>query len=309
MTTIPAIASGNYETPYIYAKNYVQIQSSSAPITGPSGVFDDEIRSDGDSDFFARRALGVVNFNDENGNAFISGIGPAVSGAFPISSLDYPLAPEKFYRRGAGIPIQVLEVNGIFGQTLPSPTYVVGGVTYSASIGQALFQGVKRFKGVPNCDPGYKFYEKPFSYVLPVNINWTYLAPPYSTMQVADPKTFYKQVNDFDFELWGLEIGLTQLSGGNNGFMVMIYDTNGNKLMSDFVYYGYLALNGTLGPGVTAGVFGGFESWINNCFPVPPVVFEKGSTIRVDIVSLGDTATGNTGQVYINFRGVRRIPC
>jgi len=42
---------------------------------------------------------------------------------------------------------------------------------------------------------------------------------------------------------------------------------------------------------------------------VPPVVFEKGSTIRVDIVSLGDTATGNTGQVYINFRGVRRIPC
>ena len=308
--TIPPIAPGFYETPYIYVKNYSQAYVSTSPITGSTGLFDDVIASDGDSDFFARRMYGAQNFNDENGQAFITGVGTVIPIDPPSGGIinDFPLAPEKYYRRGASIPIQLTVQSGLYGNNTYG-LYYPGAPNALVNFTQVLFQGVKRFVGTPDATPSYKFYEKAFTYVLPININWTYLKSPYTTLQLNNNQTFYKSINDFDFELWGLEVGVNPGASGNNGFMMILYDTNGNKLMKDFVHYRQLALNGEFASNNATGVYGNTLAWNPNCFPVPPVVYQKGSSIRVDILSLGDTNVGTPGNVTINFRGVRRIPC
>lgn len=306
--TIPAIAPGFYDSPYIYAKSYYQYTTSA--LAGNTGLVDDIIQSDGDSDFFARRAYGIQNFNDENGQAFLSGTGAVIPIDPPSGGIinDFPLAPEKYYRLGAGIPIQILQTNGAYGNNTYS-LFFAGGTNTFAYVTSVLFQGVKRRRGVPDTDPNYKFYEKPFTYVLPVNINWLYLKTPYTAFQPMANQTFYKQILDFDFELWGIEVGVNPRSNGTNGFRMILYDANGYRLMNDFVHYRQLALNGEFASNNAPGVYGNTLVWNPNCFPCPPVVYPKGSSIQVDIQSLADTFTGAMGNVFINFKGVRRIPC
>ena len=307
----PTVAAQFYETPFIYNKLYQQTYTDTAPITGTTGDFLDVIKSDGDSDFFARRALNLYNFNDQNGLAFISGLGGQTLASPP--GLDYPIAPEKLYTLGADIPIQMSKNSGLI---LPSVAFLTfplgGGHSAFANIACPLFQGVKRRNGVPNNDVNYRFREKPFTYVMEFTQDWTYFSNA-ASLRVASPRTLIKVVDSFDFELQALEFSAdywNTTESAYNGYLIKIYDQNGVGLMKDFVHYRHLSYNGGyngtgVGPGNTL-------SWHPNCFPVPPVLFQKGANIQIDVISLLDTNTGGGGasiDQVIHLRGVRRIPC
>lgn len=313
----PRVASSYYETPFIYNKNYYQAYLASAPPSGPSGALIDAIKSDGDSDFFARRALAVLNFNDMSGSTFITAIGNQNANSF--IGLDIPIAPEKLFTLGADIPILLQQTNGQIDTNVAFLQYPLGGGdTAIVSIAGPMFQGVKRFGGAPNNTPNYPFFEKPYTYCLQFTQDWTFLVPPYSTLQVAAPRTFIKTVLNYDFELWAITLSgdYYNYNTGQNafsGYMMKLYDANGYALMKDFVHYTFLAYNGGYsGTSIPADVPGGTKPWYPNCFPCPPVVYPKGSNIQLDVLSLLDTITGGGGASltqYINFWGVNRIPC
>jgi hypothetical protein len=299
----PSIMGRFYETPYIYAKNYFQNYTSSVGPAAPNGVLNDVIASDGDSDFFARRACGsLYNFQDNNQAWFVSG---AQQSGFVQ---DFPLAPEKLYPLGASIPIQLL----IQSNTYPAQYTLTfaGGTTAYVGVCPVMFQGVKRWKGAPNNNPGYRFYEKEYNYPVQFTQNWTYLQAPYTSFIVAPFRSFYQTVLDYDFELWGIEVSAdfnNYTDATYSGYMLRLYDANGYALMKDFVHYRQLSYNS--GYSGNGGSPGNTLQYTPNCFPVPPVVFPKGSNIQFDVLSLLDTTAASSIVQYVNFRGVRRIPC
>ena len=312
------VASQFYETPYIYVKNYITSWLDTAPPTGPTGQFYDVIKSDGDSDFFARRANNLINFADENGQIFITSVGNQQLATNP-PGLDMPLAPEKMFRLGANIPITLLQNGGVLSTNVAFLTYPLsGGNNARVSIASPSFQGVKRRVGVPNNAPNYNYYEKPYTYVLSFTQNWMYLEPPYSTLMPSANQSFFTRINNWDFELQCIEFSAdynTVNTGATayQGYMVRLYDQNSFALMKDFVHYRWLSYNGGYA-GNTAGPLPAQPSalpWYPNCFPCPPVIYEKNSNIQIDILSLLDTATTgfNSQPQTINFRGVNRIPC
>lgn len=306
----PRLVEKFYETPYIYAKNYFQNYTSAVGPAATNGTLNDVITSDGDSDFFARRVYGVYNFYDNNQALFVSSQGQNVGFV-----QDFPLAPEKLYPLGASIPIQLLIAGGAY----PNPILLTypGGTTAFVGVTPTLFQGVKRWKGKPNTNPNYKFYEKQYTYCYNAGqgfaLNWTYLIAPYTSFIVAPSRSFYMPILDYDFELWAIEVSgdyNNQSIPNFNGYMMKLYDANGYALMKDFIHYRQLSYNsGYNGTKGTPAGPGENLQYQPNCFPVPPVVYPRGSNLQFDILSLLDTNTEAPGTQYINFRGVRRIPC
>ena len=298
------------ETPYIYVKNYWQYYTSSVGPTQANGILNDIIQSDGDSDFFARMAWLSYNFQDNFQASFISAPSPFVA---PLPTYQWALAPEKFYPKGGGIPIQLLVSSNLFQGPGSQQTYS-GGTTVYVNLVSVAFQGVKRWKGAPDSTPQYRYREKEFNYPTSFQQNWTYLQSPYTSFIVAPYQTYVQKVNDFDFELWGIECSSDYWNNASTnypGYMIRLYDANGIALMKDFVHFRYLSyLTGFDGSG---NVPGGEMKYAPNCFPVPPVLYPVGSQIKYDILSLLDTSAAapgpNSGTQYINFRGVRRIPC
>lgn len=296
-------SAATFETPFIYSKAYFQAYTN--PPSNVTGDFNDVIKSDGDSDFFARRAVNVVNFNNQNGDAFIS-LATGASLLAQAPGFDYPLAPEKWYMRGADIPIQLSLTNGVIGPSVALLSFT-GGVRVNVAC--PVFQGVKRWLGVGNFTPGYNFCEKLFTYVVTFDQNWTYLVAPFTALQASAPVSLYKTVSDFDFELQALEFNadFDNTVFGYNGYMIKLYDANGYALMKDWVHYRQLSYNGGYDGAQTVGVPGHTLPYYPNCFPVPPVMYPRGSIVRIDVISLLDSAGGG-GTQYINLRGVRRVP-
>jgi hypothetical protein len=298
-----SLNSPAYDTPFIYSKAYYQAYTANPSTV--TGVFDDVIKSDGDSDFFARRAVNVNNFNNQNGEAFISPA-PGTIAAQALGN-DYPLAPEKLFVLGADIPIELTLTNGVIGPSVALLTFT-GGVRVNVAC--PMFQGVKRRVGIPDVQPDYRFHEKPFTYVVEFEQNWTYLVAPFTDLQASNPVSLFKPINDFDFELQALEFSadFNNTTFGYNGYMVKLYDANGYALMKDFVHYRQISYNGGYDGAQVVGTPGHTLPYFPNCFPVPPVIFPRGSIARIDVISLLDS-NGGGGTQFINLRGVRRKPC
>src|SRR5581483_5719187 len=173
----PLVGSQYYEKPFIYVKNY--FNSYTGAPAGVSATFGDAIRSQGDSDFFARAARNMFNFNDMNGQTFITGPGQNSLASIYISTssgipIDYPLAPEKLYTRGADIPIRMAYATGLVKPTIASLSFP-GAPTANVNVASAMMQGVKRFRGVPATQPNYSYSEQGYRYTLSFDQNWTYL--------------------------------------------------------------------------------------------------------------------------------------
>lgn len=318
-TPIQSIASSLvdaqfYESPYIYSKAIIQAYLDSAPPTGATGAYTDVVKSDGDSDFFARRALNLLNFKDMNSQDFISSIQQTLGTFY---GLDMPLAPEKLYTLGADIPFVLQQTSGVINTSIAFLTFPLGGDNARVNVACPLFQGVKRRNGRPDNQPGYRFFEKAYTYILDFVQDWTYLQAPYSTLVANAPRQQIKVVLNYDFELQALEFSAdynNNNSGQNayNGYMIKLYDANGYALMKDFVHYRNLSYNGGYSGAVKANTPGNNLAWYPNCFPVPPVIYPKGSNIQIDVLSLLDTNTGGGGASInqkIHLRGVNRIPC
>jgi hypothetical protein len=310
----PLVDSQFYETPYIYVKTIIQAYLASSPPTGPTGEYNDVVKSDGDSDFFARRAVNMLNFTDMNSQAFITGLGNSALGSY--YGLDAPLAPEKLYTLGADIPFQLQQTNGLINTSVAFLTFP-GGTNTLVNVASPMFQGVKRRNGAPDNKPNYRYKEENYSYVLKFNQDWTYLIAPYTTLVPNGPRTFVKTVLNWDFELQAIEFSAdfdNNNSGQTtyNGYMVKLYDANSYALMKDWVHYRYLSYNGGYTGAVSAATPGNTQPWHPNAYPCPPVLYPKGSNITIDILSLLDTNTTGGGSSIpqtIHFRGVNRIPC
>lgn len=310
------IAAAQYnERGYIYNKNYFTSYVSTSPPAGPTGDFVDVVKSDGDSDFFARRATNVTNFSDMNSQAFITispGSIPSL-GLTQFNGLDIPLAPEKLYTLGADIPFLIPQINGVPSAGIAELLYP-GSPEAVVLVNGVMFQGVKRFNGAPNTTASYNYREKPYTYVFQFTQNWTYLLAPFTTLQPASARTFYKNIENFDFELQALEFSADYNNDsylGYPGYMLAFYDANGYRMMKDYVHFHFLTYNGGYSGAQTLGVPGNTQPWLPNCYPIPPVIYPVGSQIRVDILSLLDTRATSSPSIpqTINFRGVNRIPC
>lgn len=305
----PVVASQFYETPYIYSKMYVQAYVDPSPPTIPDGPYIDVIKSDGDSDFFARYAALSLNFKDMNNIEFLSSVQQNVN----PGTLFAPLAPEKLFTLGSDIQIALQTSGGLISPSIAFLSYL-GATNTRVNIACPLFQGVKRMNGAPFNTPSYPFYEKPWTYVIQFTQNWTFLLAPFTTLNQAPPRTFIKTVLNWDFELQCLEFSSDFFNNNSGqqipGYMVKLYDANGYALMKDFVHYRNLSYNGGFGGVNRPNTPGGMFPWTPNCFPCPPVIYPKGSNIRVDVLSLNDTTNNPASSTqYINFRGVNRMPC
>ena len=296
------------ETPYIYQQTFTQNYTNVGP-TIPDGITNGVIKSDGDSDFFMRRALGPWNFQDSAGRYFVSGNGSSAQG---LEFANTTPMIEKLYPLGTSIPFQILTSGGLY---LAANTFLSfpGAPTAHVNIAQVLFQGVKRYKGTPARDPGYRYKERDYTYTVQFNLNWTYLQAPYTSFAVASPRTFIQLVNDYDFELHAIEcdgdyVSSTYPGGLWGGYGIKLYDPNGYALMNDYVHFRYLSYVGGYNQ-VAAPPVGGQLAYSPNCFPCPPLVYPRTSSIRFDVQSFLDTGTGGSRIETIHFRGVRRIPC
>lgn len=306
-----------FDTPYFYAKNYINnlVWAAGHPPV-PLNV-NDVVQSDGDTEFHMRRyqmntgSGGVVQYQLYNAaqqqfTSLPQGFSVNVPGPANISRnpiIDTPMVPPYIYPRGCGIP-HAFFVQDMLSLGLAMAFPDVDGVhTDLVHILPIVYQGVKRWWGKPDYSSDYKYYYKPWTYVFTFDLNWLYLNPPFNgSFNVAPPHTFYIEIPNFDFELMRVEASWNpdhEASPAGSGYMAQIYDANGIALMNTFVQ-----LPDTIS---SIGSNIGFGPSTNN-WPNPPVVYPKGGQIRIDILSLADSS-GGTGPTTINFKGVQRIPC
>lgn len=167
------------------------------------------------------------------------------------------------------------------------------GTTILAS--QLVWSGVRRRPNVVS-DPapsGYKFYEKDFSYPFTLSVN-NYA----TTNGVFNPYIQYTiPVNDFDFELRRVELGL-QESQQTSQFKITLYNNDWRQcsnlpVLSNLFCHTNVEQNS-----------GELSFW-----PAPPITYRIGSVIRFDIYSLLVSPTVLPQTFQMTFRGVRRIPC
>jgi len=300
---------GYYDVPYVYSRSYFFPDSSPQLINASVALasdLQDSIVLDGDSDFILRK-IGTnfflskgFNFQDAlQYNYFSAGAG-VFGGGFGGLTVNGPImiAPEKMFPAGGAI--QYVIGAGTVGAEL---NYGGGGFT-PPYIGYftIYFQGVKRYRGIPDRRANYKYWERQFTYAVPFNLNFTLLQTPY-TNYLLNPVSYFNQiVNDYDFEL--MQIGI--LPSGNDafGYEIQLFDQAQVKTSNDPV-----AMNQCVsGNGQFFGGLGPNDS--NNCFPVPSLIYPQNSNIRFAIRSLADTSGRNAGgQEVIYFKGVQRIPC
>ena len=168
---------------------------------------------------------------------------------------------------------------------------------------QLAFQGVRRWplgESLPGitkypADSQYRYWEKSFAYDLTVTVDWAGTDP--------TPRQFFIPVDDNDFVLQRVTIVRQQQADADNfgipnfEIKLNIYDSYPRPLMSAPVLDVILndAADATVHP-------------YNGVFPVPGVLFRRGSVIQFDVVSLL-TAALLDSQYQVVFQGVRRIPC
>lgn len=203
---------------------------------------------------------------------------------------DQAVVPELAYAPGSAITFDLANVLRANNPTTGTPVY----------FSQLCFQGVRRFPGggrLPQ-DTAYRYQEKPFAIVTDLIVNWSGRLFP-GELVVAGGRQFNAPVQDYDFELY--YIALTeQLVGvgpavqpSNQSIKLMLYDVDGNQLMSAPVCDFFLG----------AGSRG-----YNSLFPIPPLVYPAGSQILFDIHSLLANASLPMN-LELAFCGVRRMPC
>jgi hypothetical protein len=282
---------GFYDIPYIYGLNYFIPKSgagSNPGINGSgfyTGMWQDVVQSQGDYEFRLRRHVPSYaksfNFQDAGSNFLYSpyDLNPdalsLAAAAHPIPG-DQLVCPELIFPRSAGIRVQ--NSNGFQFIGLDSYWY-----------GYYYFQGVKRIYKNPNVIPNYPYREKSKTY--PVGF----------TLQSAYPwkTTIYQNIDDYDFELQA--VFYTNGYGNNPavtpagiGFQIKLYDMSRNAMMSSHVDMNAVTMTSSLG--------------LTGCLPTPPVIYPRGSTLQIDVQSVG-LAANLPAQVYLNLVGVNRMPC
>jgi hypothetical protein len=201
---------------------------------------------------------------------------------------DQAVVPELAYAPGSAITFDLINVLRAGNATTGTAVF----------FSQLCFQGVRRFPegGRTPADTAYRYQEKPFAIVADLIVNWSGRLFP-GEVVMADSRQFNAPVQDFDFELHYITM-VQQRAGGavapcNQSIKMMLYDVDGNQLMSAPVCDFFLSANGV-----------GY----NSLFPAPPLVYPAGSQILFDLMSLLSNAMQPMA-LEVVFGGVRRMPC
>jgi hypothetical protein len=158
---------------------------------------------------------------------------------------------------------------------------------------------VRRFTEVSKRRPDttYRYTEKPFAIVNDIQVTWSGRLFPGETV-MAGGRQFSVPVQDYDFELYYITM-IEQLVGvgpavqpSNQSIKLMLYDVDGNQLMSAPVCDFFL---------------GAGSRNYNSLFPIPPLVYPAGSQILFDVHSLLANASLPMN-LEMAFCGVRRMP-
>jgi hypothetical protein len=295
---------GFYDVPYVYSKSYF-LPNTSALISNATLLNDlnDSITIDGDSDFILRKVgmnfshlAATFNFQDALQYYYFSQQMGA-SGGHPFSG-PIMVTPEKMFPGGGSIQYTIgggtVGAELQYGGAPNTPPFVAYFNIY--------FQGVKRYRGVPDRRANYKYWERQFTYVFPFNLNFTLLQTPYNTYTLGPTQYFSQLIDSYDFEL--MQIGILPSGTDAFGYEIQLYDQAQVKTSNDFIPMNQCVSG-------AGQFFGGFSDQdSNNCFPTPSLIYPQNATLRFAIRSLADTSGENTGgQEVIYFKGVQRIPC
>jgi hypothetical protein len=161
-----------------------------------------------------------------------------------------------------------------------------------------VFGGVTRRVG-KEVSPSYDYRLVPYKTQYVVTVNWlAYTAFVGSTITPAPPHTYYVPINNYDVELYSLQI-IDTIGYPYSSAKVQLYNAARVALsnvpvvalyLSDPVPYGR---NSSDRPSI--GAF------------VPPLVFPKETNIQLDVYSLLTPANGTQTLTFV-FEGMQRIP-
>lgn len=270
---------GYYDLPYIFAYDGDALTDGNSYTGIPVFVGNDQ------AGFVFRQVYGRANLAAriqlrDSAAPFFSGAQGAI---IPNT---YPIVPEKYFPPGRELFIDLFTVARANRAALPVIIFFA----------QLAFQGVRRFKGGATY-PGpstYRYYEKAFSYPIDVVVNWAGTDP--------TPRKRFIEIPDMDFELRRITITRRQQAGvANYGVPVnelklMLYDPYPRQLMNVPILDAYLIDNADA-----------TQNAYNGVFPVPGVMYPKGSAIYFDVTSLLTAAMLPSAYNFV-FHGVRRVP-
>lgn len=263
---------GFVDTPYIY----VYDGSSLADGASYQRL---SVRMEGDFDFVLRRAVGLNSIAESM--TLYNGQGQPITSAPLRAGLVLPIAPETQYSASGEI---LFDLNNV-----SRANFACGATIYTARI---AFQGVKR-RRVSSSAPDIQGV--PFSYAYDLTVDWyRYVSLPGA--QVEAPRPVYIEISDYDFLLYGLRFANADGTALANGVIELrLYDDRGRQLSSAPVPQQYLN---------SALIGGGY----GNCFPVPGVLYRRGSVLRFDITSMiCNTDPSFPRLIRVEMFGVRRL--
>lgn len=192
---------------------------------------------------------------------------------------EWVLAPEVVYRGGDSIQYDA--------DTTSKTTPII------------CFQGVRRFQQRVNPLPYRKgaYMERPYQYVQSVSVD-----APVNFVAGQFTDNLVTEIRDYDFELRRIlivnsEDAGTPVANSNGGlFSYIIQNSNGQQMMNTYVPDWALGFN---------------TPKVNNVFPIPGIIYQVGSLIRLQVTNMfvtGELGNGVRTQNII-FDGVQRFPC
>jgi hypothetical protein len=267
---------GYFDQPFIYTFDADNLVGGGV-IPNGQDVRNAGITTYSGADFILRRVAGIdrVCTQFQLRDVLARLLFDANSGVQSAGFYDFPLNPEFLYPAAAGITFDLLNVQKAVN-------------TSGNFLSQIAFQGVRRFRGYRR-PPSYPYWEDPFDYLSDVTINWT----------DTQPRTYVKNIYDFDFELLTISAIIINPPGGgppapcSGIFKIQLYDQVYEKTSFTPILDDLLIDNGAKYQGVN---------------PVPGIVYRISQQIKFDFYSLVVPAACPL-QVQIRFRGVRRRPC
>ena len=236
----------------------------------------------GDSDFVLRAIRGVNTvvdaapigaFDYKNPNGTYTSGEFALLGVAAIRGIffprNWPVVPEKLFKANTSIQFDLTNV------LRANTACALGAIYYS----QIAFCGVKRFsvqQGYTRGDTDYDYRSMQFSYSVALTLTWGY----WDGVARAIPRRIQIPMEQYDFELLRMKVCLASGATGaltTPDVQVTVYDANMHQLSDKplnqaFINSGKVAAN-------RAPLYQGV-------FPVPPLVYPKGSQITLDVSSM-----------------------
>lgn len=236
------------------------------------------VRMEGDCDFVLRKVCGLTSV--ATAMVLYNGQGQATSSAAMRAGSVFPIAPEIQYGAAGEILFDLA--------TVSRSSFACSATIYNARI---AFQGVKRRRmSVPTPE----VRGLPYSYAYDLTVDWyRYISLP--AAQIEAPRPIYLEISDYDFHLQGIRLANADGTSLTTGVVELrLYDDRGRSLSSGPVPQQWL----------NSALLSGFGS----CFPVPSVLYRKGSVLRCDVTSMiCNTDPSFPRQLRMELFGVRSV--